>query len=117
MQETSWEKGGGGVSEAMASDEAQVRDEIRRARGKFAAMAATYFLGAFNDNFYKQAMMLIAIASGKPEFQGYAAVVFTLPFVIFAAPAGWMADRFSKRKVVIWSKVLELAAMIFGAAL
>jgi acyl-[acyl-carrier-protein]-phospholipid O-acyltransferase/long-chain-fatty-acid--[acyl-carrier-protein] ligase len=115
MQEASCEKGGERVSEAMGSDEAQARDEIRRARGKFAAMAATYFLGAFNDNFYKQAMMLIAIGSGRPEFQGYAAVVFTLPFVVFAAPAGWMADRFSKRKVVIWSKALELAAMIFGA--
>jgi hypothetical protein len=93
-----------------------LQQEIRRARGRFAAMAATYALGVFNDNFYKQAMMLLAIGVGRKEYQGYAMVVFTAPFILFAAPSGWMADRLPKRTVVIWAKVLELAAMLFGAA-
>jgi len=92
-----------------------LREHIRRARGKFIAMAATYSLGVFDDNFFKQAAMLMALDVGRKELQGYATVIFALPYLIFAAYAGWMADRFSKRRVVIGAKFLELAAMICGA--
>lgn len=88
---------------------------IRQARGKFAAMAASYFLGTFNDNFYKQAVMLLALAAGRERFQGAAGIAFTVPFLVFAAPAGWAADRFPKRTVVIGAKALEVAAALVGA--
>jgi acyl-[acyl-carrier-protein]-phospholipid O-acyltransferase/long-chain-fatty-acid--[acyl-carrier-protein] ligase len=78
-------------------------------------MAGTYFVGVFNDNFFKQAALLMAVAAGKSEIQGYATIIFTLPFIVFASQAGWCADRFSKRSVVIAAKALELVAMIFGA--
>lgn len=100
----------------MTTLNAALADRIRKARGKFLAMAATYFLGAFNDNFYKQAMSLLAIGAALTHYQGYAAVVFTLPFVVFSAPSGWLADRYPKRRTVIGSKALELVAMSFGAA-
>ncbi|MDP8217137.1 MAG: MFS transporter [Candidatus Theseobacter exili] len=90
--------------------------KIKEARKKFAAMAAAYSLGVFNDNFFKQAAMLLAVGVGKEHFQGLATVVFTLPFLLFAAPAGWMADRFAKRNVILGAKSLELVAMLFGAA-
>ena len=93
-----------------------LEQQIRRARGKFVAMACTFFLGVFNDNFYKQAALVLAVAAGRNEMQGYALAVFTVPFIVFAAPAGWMADRFSKRSVVIGAKSVELVAMLFGAA-
>lgn len=89
---------------------------IREARGKFACMASAYFLGVFNDNFFKQTAMILAVAAGMTDRQGYVLMIYTLPFLIFAAPAGWCADRFSKRRVVITSKWFELAAMLFGAA-
>ena len=89
--------------------------QLRQARGKFAAMAASYFLGTFNDNFYKQAVMLLALAAGRERFQGAAGIAFTVPFILFAAPAGWMADRHPKRTVVIGAKSLELAAALVGA--
>lgn len=92
-----------------------LKEHIRRARGKFIAMAATYSLGVFNDNFFKQAAMLMAVAAGRETVQGHAIVIFALPYLAFAAYAGWMADRFSKRHVVIGAKFLELAAMICGA--
>ena len=92
-----------------------LRAHIRRARGKFIAMAVTYSLGVFNDNFFKQAAMLMAIAAGKSYLQGHAAVIFALPYLVCAPYAGWMADRFSKRRVVIGAKFLELAAMLCGA--
>ncbi len=90
-------------------------EQIRRARAKFAAMAATYCLGAFNDNFFKQAACLIAIFAGRPRLQGEIVVVFSLPWLLLAAPAGWLADRFPKHRVVILAKALELAAMVCGA--
>lgn len=92
-----------------------ILQQIRRARGKFIAMAVTYSLGVFNDQFFKQAAFLMAIAASRKEIQGYATIIFSLPYIVFAAYAGWMADRFSKRHVVIGAKVLELAAMICGA--
>ncbi len=55
----------------------------------FAAMVAADVLGAFNENFFKEAAMLVAIAGGKSYLQGYGAIVFTMPFLILAAPAGW----------------------------
>ena len=94
----------------------QDRQPAAGATRKFAAMAATYALGVFNDNFFKQAACLIAIAIGHTEYQGYAAAVFCLPWLLLAAPAGWMADRFSKRTVVISAKALEVVAMGAGAA-
>jgi len=92
------------------------RGQVRKARKTFAAMAATYFLGVFNDNFFKQAGMILAVSAGRTNLQGYATVIFSLPFILFAAFAGWLADRFSKRSVIISAKVLELAAMLCGAA-
>jgi MFS family permease len=89
--------------------------QIRQARGKFMAMAGAYCMGTFNDNFFKQAVMLLLLAAGKEKLQGVTAVVFTVPFILFAAPAGWLADRFSKRYVVIAAKGLEVLATLVGA--
>ncbi len=59
--------------------------------------------------------MLIAVAAGLKDIQGCVMAIFTLPYLLFAAPAGWLADRFSKRHVLICAKVLELIAMLGGA--
>ncbi|MFH0962912.1 MAG: MFS transporter [Planctomycetota bacterium] len=95
--------------------EPSLHDQVRRARRNFLAMAGSYSLGVFNDNFFKQAVMLLAVAADRPRVQGHAIVIFSLPYLAFAAYAGWMADRFSKRRIVIAAKFLELAAMIAGA--
>lgn len=91
------------------------KSRIRAARGKFACMAASYTLGTFNDNFYKQAALILAVEAGRTSMQGYALAAFTIPFIVLAAPAGWMADRFAKRRVVIGAKTVELLAMLAGA--
>ncbi len=96
-------------------DEAALKERIRAARGKFLAMASTYALGTFNDNFFKQALMLLALRAGKGDLQGQATVIFCLPFLIFAGHAGWLADRFPKQRIVVGAKALELGAMIVGA--
>jgi len=88
---------------------------LRHARGKFACMASSYGLGVFNDNFFKQAALVLFVAAGRTDMQGYALTVFTLPFILFSAPAGWCADRFMKSHVVIAAKWMELMAMLCGA--
>jgi MFS family permease len=98
------------MTEQLAS-----REQILWARKRFIAMALTYFLGVFNDNFFKQAVLLLAVAIGMNEIQGYATELFSLPFILFSAWGGWLADRFAKKRVVIGVKFLELGAMLIGA--
>ena len=94
----------------------EYRAQIARARKPFAAMVGTYCLGAMNDNFFKQAGCLIAITVGFEQLQGLGGLVFTLPWLLFASQAGWLADRYPKRNIIIASKLLELVAMLIGAA-
>jgi len=89
--------------------------QVLWARKRFIAMGLTYFLGVFNDNFFKQSALLLAVAVGMNEVQGQATILFSLPFILFSAWGGWLADRFAKRQVVIGVKFLELAAMLIGA--
>lgn len=95
--------------------DAAIRRQIREARGNFAAMAVSYSLGVFNDNFFKQAAMLLAVGAGLVDLQGHMLLLFTAPYILFSAPCGWLADRFPKRSIVIVAKALEVAAMICGA--
>ncbi len=96
--------------------EGDLKARIRRARGKFVAMAATYGFGTFNDSFFRNSAMLLAVGWGQSSMQGYILAVFTLPYILFASPAGWLADRFAKRRVVIAAKALEFSVILVGAA-
>jgi acyl-[acyl-carrier-protein]-phospholipid O-acyltransferase/long-chain-fatty-acid--[acyl-carrier-protein] ligase len=87
----------------------------------FWGMAVTQFLGAFNDNLFKQLMLLLAtptavqLAAGDADDrQSEAMIVFSAAFLIFSGFAGYVSDRVSKRPVIIWSKVAEIAAMTLG---
>ena len=87
----------------------------------FWGMAVTQFLGAFNDNLFKQMLLLIATptiveaAAGQSEDrQSEAMIVFAASFLIFSGYAGFLSDRLSKRPVVIASKVAEIVAMALG---
>ena len=92
-----------------------LKAQIRRARGLFAAMVIAYALGVFNDNFFKQVAVLKAQYGGLRWLKGLALGLFALPYLLFSAYAGWLADRFPKRNIIIGTKIWELAAMITGA--
>jgi len=89
----------------------------------FAALTATQFLGAFNDNAFKQLVLLLAVAAaagGGPEWvsgsswavgQALPATLFALPFVLFGALTGACADRFSKSRIIRLANLLEVAVM------
>lgn len=87
----------------------------------FWGLTATQFLGAFNDNVFKQLMLLLAIPVGAAAAQAddqqwYAMMAFSLPFVLFSGFAGYLSDRYSKRTVIVVSKVAEIVVMLLGLA-
>ncbi|MGI8958655.1 MAG: acyl-[ACP]--phospholipid O-acyltransferase [Bryobacteraceae bacterium] len=89
--------------------------------GGFQAFLWTQFLGAFNDNVYKMMVSILAveIAANRQLGARYLAVslaAFVLPFLLFAGPAGQIADRFSKTRVLQVTKALEIATMGLGLA-
>ncbi len=79
----------------------------------------TQFLGALNDNVFKLLMInfLIAASAAGPTaggIAGTASLLFALPFLLFTPAAGALADRYSKRDIVVATKVLEIVVMAAG---
>jgi MFS family permease len=82
----------------------------------------TQVLGALNDNLYKMAMIVWITfeANDLGEFTRNTLVivssgVYILPFFLFSATAGWLADRYPKDLVIRWTKVAEIFIMLAGA--
>jgi acyl-[acyl-carrier-protein]-phospholipid O-acyltransferase/long-chain-fatty-acid--[acyl-carrier-protein] ligase len=84
----------------------------------FWGIVAAQFLGAFNDNVFKQLVLLLALTAtvgGSPQdLQGLGVVVFALPFLLFSGIAGYFSERYSKRQVIILSKAAEIVVMLCG---
>src|SRR6185436_7249401 len=87
----------------------------------FWAMAATQFLGAFNDNLFKQLILLLAtptlvqVQEGSvSDLQSTAQLVFAAAFLIFSGFAGYLSDRYSKRRIVVICKVAEIFVALMG---
>ncbi len=90
----------------------------------FWGLAVAQFLGAFNDNLFKQIVMLIFVAvpvaggaAGETEdMQWLATIVFSIPFVVFSGIAGYYSDRGSKSKVIFLCKLAEIGITLAGVA-
>ena len=82
---------------------------------RLAPMVAAYSLGTFNDNFFKQVVLFLAIAAGLESIQSLGTVLYALPFIFCSAWAGWLADRVPKQRLMFWAKALEVAAALVGA--
>lgn len=89
------------------------------ADASFWGMTTTQFLGAFNDNLYKQLLLLLFVAvpvgAETKDKQWIALLTFSLPFILFSGFAGYLSDRLSKRQVILVSKFAEIGIMFFGA--
>ncbi len=91
-------------------------------RRRFAPFFWTQFLGAMNDNVFKNGM-IIFMAFGGMSFAGMdasllvnaAGAVFILPFVLFSAFAGQLADKYEKTRVIRGVKIFEILVMAFAA--
>lgn len=73
----------------------------------------TQFFGAFNDNLYKQLVLLWAVDPTK-DWQSIAAVLFAMPFVLGSGYSGYLADRSSKRTIIVACKVAEIGIMFLA---
>ena len=89
---------------------------------RFAPFFWTQFLGAMNDNVFKNGM-IIFMAFGGMTLAGMdsnllvnaAGAVFILPFVLFSAFAGQLADKYEKTRVIRGVKIFEIAVMALAA--
>lgn len=90
---------------------------------RFLPLFITQFLGAFNDNVLKNAMVILITFQGAtmthfdPALMVNAcAGIFILPFFLFSATAGQLADKYEKSQLIRLVKVLEICIMIIAAA-
>jgi acyl-[acyl-carrier-protein]-phospholipid O-acyltransferase/long-chain-fatty-acid--[acyl-carrier-protein] ligase len=92
---------------------------LLRIRG-FAPLLAAAGLGAVNDNLYKIVVSLMAVnlgaAAGDTHYLALAGALFVLPYLLFSGYAGWIADAFNKRTVLIVTKSFEIVAMLAAFA-
>lgn len=93
------------------------------ARRRFLPFFVTQFLGALNDNVFKNAMVIVLAYRGGelfglsgPILVNLAAAVFILPFAFLSASAGQWADKFDKARLMQLVKLLEVLIMLLGAA-
>ena len=94
---------------------------LLRAR-RFLPLFSTQFLGAFNDSLFKQAVVLFVTyqlySNPAKEFQfsAIAQGLFILPFFLFSALSGQLADDHDKARLIRIIKLAEIGIMILGGA-
>jgi acyl-[acyl-carrier-protein]-phospholipid O-acyltransferase/long-chain-fatty-acid--[acyl-carrier-protein] ligase len=84
----------------------------------FTYLNITQFLGALNDNIYKLLVVYFLInlqgIENSPLILSLSGAIFVLPFLLFSTSSGILADRFSKRNIIVLTKILELVIIAFG---
>ncbi len=89
-------------------------------RRKFGPLFATQFLNAFNDNLFKMSMVVLVTytiysnPATEAQFNALASGLFILPFFLFSALAGQIADSTDKARVIRIVKSAEIGIMIVG---
>ena len=89
---------------------------------RFAPFFGVQFLGALNDNVFKQGLVIL-LAYQTLSFttlqtdvlQNLAQALFVLPFFIFSATAGQLADKHEKSRLISITVLIELCVMVLGA--
>lgn len=86
---------------------------------RFLPLFITQFLGAFNDNTFKNALVILityrlaSIAGVNAQILVvFAAGIFILPFFLFSATAGQLADKYEKSRLISIIKVVEILLML-----
>lgn len=90
---------------------------------RFLPLFGTQFLGAFNDNMLKTAIVVLISfhglsTAGLPPQQlvNLAAGIFILPFFLFSASAGKLSERYDKARIARLIKLAEIAIMLLAGA-
>lgn len=101
-------------------------------KGGFWALIVTQFQGAFNDNLYQYVIIFYLLSLFRPVLEtdatylylgrfeasvfvpAFATFLFSLPFIIFPGLFGALSDRFSKQRLAIATKWIEICVMGLG---
>ena len=89
---------------------------------RFLPMFVTQLLGAFNDNLFKNAMVLFAVYSvysserDEARFSAIASAIFVIPFFLLSALSGQLADMRDKARIIRVIKFCEILIMLVGGA-
>ena len=85
---------------------------------KFWPLCYTQFFGAFNDNFFKNALIILItfqsmsmVGLNTEQLIALCGGIFIFPYFLFSALAGQVADKHEKARLIIYIKVLELFIM------
>lgn len=95
--------------------------QLIRAR-RFLPLFITQMLGAFNDNLFKNAMVLFVVygvynsEAEEARFSAVASGIFVIPFFLLSALAGQLADMRDKAKIIRIVKACEIVIMLVGGA-
>ncbi len=88
---------------------------------RFLPFFVTQALGAFNDNIYKNALVILVtfgIAGITPDqvnlYVNLAAGIFILPFFLFSATCGQFAEKYEKSQLIRYTKLLEVVIMVLA---
>ena len=89
---------------------------------RFGPFFGVQFLGAMNDNVFKQALVILLAYQtasfttlSSDTLQNLAQALFILPFFLFSATAGQLADKYEKSRLITITVSLELVLMLLGA--
>ena len=89
---------------------------------RFAPFFGVQFLGALNDNVFKQALVILLAyqtasftSLSSDVLQNVAQALFILPFFLFSATAGQLADKYEKSRLISVTVAIELVVMVLGA--
>ncbi len=85
---------------------------------RFLPLFLAQALGALNDNLFKNALVVLVVfrmAEGGPALVALAGGLFILPYALFSALAGQLADRFDKSRLIRMTKLAEVALMAAAA--
>jgi len=90
---------------------------------RFAPFFATQFLGALNDNVFRNGLIILVTFQGvlvlgmnHNQLANVASLLFVLPFFLLSATAGQLADKFEKSFLMRRIKLLEIGLMVIAAA-
>ena len=109
-----------GAARTEIAEPARIPGAFSWPRG-FWSLVITQFQGAFNENALKNLVVFLILGmavekSDRDQLVLIVGTLFSVPFILFSMTGGFLADRYSKRSVTIWTKIFEIAVMALAIA-
>ena len=111
--------GAGRIDTATAATIELPQPNPARPEHGFWWLIGTQFQGAYSDNILRNLLLSMIVGMNltgnqRETFVSVVTFVFSVPFILFSMPGGWLADRYSKRQITLWTKVMEIGSMVIA---